>query len=325
MQGLNQNHMKAVTLNAYGAPEVLEVTDQPMPAPASQEVIVKVQAVGVNYADLFIRQGIYPFIPQFPAILPGEVSGIITETGSEVQHLKAGQRVTGHAAAGYAAYVAIPAAALTVLPDNVTPAEGLLTHALTAQHLLEQTSGYRSVVITAAAGGVGSKAVQLAKIKGVPQIIALTGSAAKQDFVRSLGATHAINYRDADWMQQLTAITGTQGADLILDATGGDTPAQLVTALALNGTLIIYGNSSGQPTSVNPQELIMKSARIIGSTVYNIPPEQRQQWSRYLLELIADGRLLSQVNSYPFTDVVRAHSDMANRQNTGRTVLTFPD
>ncbi|QJB38163.1 zinc-binding dehydrogenase [Chitinophaga oryzae] len=317
--------MKAVTLNAYGAPEVLEVTDQPMPVPAPQEVIVKVQAVGVNYADLLIRQGIYPFIAQFPAILPGEVSGIITETGSGVQHLKAGQRVTGYAPAGYAAYAAIPAAALTVLPDQVSPAAGLLTHALTARHLLEQTSGYRSLVITAAAGGVGSKAVQLAKIKGVPQIIALTGSAAKQNYVRSLGATHAINYRESDWLQQLTAITGPQGADLVLDATGGDTPAQLVSALAVNGTLIVYGNSSGQPTAVNPQELIMKSARIIGSTVYNILPEQRRQWSQELLELIAAGQLQSQINSYPFTDVIRAHSDIEGRRNTGRTVLSFPD
>ncbi|SKA47871.1 NADPH2:quinone reductase [Chitinophaga eiseniae] len=317
--------MKAVTINAYGAPDVLEVTDRPMPVPTPQEVIVKVQAVGVNYADLLVRQGIYPFIPQFPAILPGEVSGIITETGSDVQHLRAGQRVTGYAPAGYAAYAAISATALTVLPDHVAPAEGLLTHALTAQHLLEQTSGYSSVVITAAAGGVGAKAVQLAKIKGVPHIIALTGSAAKQTYVRSLGATHVINYRDADWLQQLTTVTGTQGADLILDATGGDTPAQLVTALAVNGTLIIYGNSSGQPTAVNPQELIMKSARVAGSTVYNIPPELRQQWNRYLLELIADGRLQSQVNNYAFTDVARAHSDMENRRNIGRTVLTFPD
>ncbi|MBC9909681.1 quinone oxidoreductase family protein [Chitinophaga varians] len=317
--------MKAVTLNAYGTPDVLEVTDQPMPVPAPNEVIVKVQAVGVNYADLLIRQGIYPFIPQFPAILPGEISGIITETGSEVQHLQTGQRVTGHASAGYAAYTAVPAAGLTILPDQVLPAAGLLTHSLTAKHLLEQTSGYRSVVITAAAGGVGSQAVQLAKRKGVPQIIALTGSAAKQEYVRSLGATQALNYRDTDWLRQLTDITGPQGADLILDATGGDTPAQLVSALAVNGTLIVYGNSSGQPTSVNPQELIMKSARIIGSTVYNIPPAQRQQWSHELVELIASGQLQAQINSYPFNEAARAHSDMGNRRNTGRTVLSFPE
>lgn len=317
--------MKAVTLNAYGAPEVLEVTEQPMPAPAPHEVIVKVQAVGVNYADLLIRQGVYPFIPQFPAILPGEINGIITATGSEVQHLQAGQRVTGHAPAGYAAYAAIPAAGLTVLPDQIPPAAGLLTHPLTAQHLLEQTSGYRSVVITAAAGGVGSQAVQLAKIKGVPLIIALTGSTAKQEYVRTLGATHAINYRDTDWLQQLTAITGQQGADLILDATGGDMPAQLATALAVNGTLIVYGNSSGQPSSINPQELVMKSARVVGSTVYNIPAGQRQQWSDYLVKLIATGQLQARINSYPFTDAARAHSDMGNRQNTGRTVLTFPE
>ncbi|NLR67863.1 zinc-binding dehydrogenase [Chitinophaga varians] len=317
--------MKAVTLNAYGTPEVLEVTEQPMPVPAPHEVIVKVQAVGVNYADLLVRQGIYPFIPQFPAVLPGEVSGTIAQTGTEVQHLQPGQRVTGYAPAGYAAYTAIPAAGLTLLPDRIAPAAGLLTHSLTAQHLLEQTSGYRSVVITAAAGGVGSQAVQLAKIKGVPQIIALTGSEAKQAYVRSLGATHAINYRDTDWLRQLTDIAGPQGVDLILDATGGDTPAQLLSVLAANGTLIVYGNSSGHPTSINPQELIMKSARIVGSTVYNIPPAQRQEWSDYLVNLIATGQLQAQINSYPFTDAARAHSDMANRRNTGRTVLSFPE
>ncbi|MBC9933000.1 quinone oxidoreductase family protein [Chitinophaga qingshengii] len=317
--------MKAVTLHAYGAPEVLQVAELPMPHPAPQEVIVKVQAVAVNYADLLVRQGVYPMIQQFPAILPGEISGVITATGSEVQHLQPGQRVSGYAPAGYAAYAAMPVAGVIVLPEAVVPAQGLLTQSLTAQHLLEQTSGYRSVVITAAGGGVGSQVVQLARIKGIPQIIALTGSAAKQQYVRSLGATHAINYRDSDWLQQLTNITGPQGADLILDATGGDTPSRLVTALAVNGTLIIYGNSSAQPSSVNPRELIMKSARVVGSTVYNIPPVQRQQWTDYLVQLIATGQLTSKVNSYPFTEAALAHQDVENRHNTGKTVLTFPD
>lgn len=323
--GVNKNiHMKAINIKAYGTPEVLEVTEQEMPVPAPDEVLVKVKAIGINYADLLIRKGIYPMIPQFPAIMPGEISGEVIQTGSAVSHLQPGQQVTGYAPGGYAAYAAVPAAGLTLLPHGLEPSRGLLSQALTAQHLLEQASGYQSVVITAAGGGVGSNAVQLARIRGVKQIIAITGSTHKHDYVRSLGATHTLSTEDPSWLQQLAAITG-HGADLILDATGGDTTSTLVQALAVNGTLIVYGSTSTQPANLNPQELIMKSARVIGSTVYNIPPEQRQQWLAYLIGLTEAGQLKGQVNSYPFTAVAQAHQDIEQRRTTGRTILVFPD
>ena len=314
-------HMKAIVLKQYGGPDVLELQDAAMPGPAADEVLVKVQAVNVNYADVLVRRGIYPAGAPLPAIAPGEVEGVVEKAGAAVTHLRPGQRVTGFAPAGYAEYAVLKAAQAICLPAGLPLGHGLLGHALTAQNLLHQAEGCQSVVITAAAGGVGSMAVQLAVLKGVKNIIGLVGSREKVARVKALGATHAISYEEADWQQQVRAATGNTGADLVLDAVGGAIGGALVGLLAPKGTLVVYGSSSGQPTLVTAQELIFTGARVTGATLFTAPPEKLQQWAGEVIQYMEAGRLQLQVTPYPLADAAVAQEAVEGRKTMGKVVL----
>ena len=287
---------------------VLEIISSPIPVPQPDEVLVRTTAIGINYADLLIRKGIYPK-PQ--AIMPGEIEGIIEQAGSNVKHLQAGQKVTGYASEGYAEYATIPAGQAFLVPGDLPIGNGLLTQALTAQHLLSQSGEPSSVIITAAAGGVGTFLIQLAKLKGIKTIIALSGSKEKQRYTSTLGATHALHYNDEINME----------ADLILDAIGGETPATLVSRLAPHGTMIVYGGTAMQPTNINVQQLMYRSNKIIGSTIYAVSFEQKQRWFDELTGLVRAGKLFFPLTSYPFTDAAKAHQAIEDRETTGKVAL----
>lgn len=317
--------MKAIILKEYGGPEVLALQEVAMPQPAADEVLVKVAAVNVNYADALIRRGVYPAGKELPAVVPGEVEGVVEQAGADVKHLQPGQRVTGYAPAGYAEYAVLKAAQAIQLPHDLPLGHGLLTHALTAQNLLHQVENYSAVIITAAAGGVGSMAIQLAKLKGVKTIIGLAGSKEKLAYVTSLGATHAISYADAGWQQQVKAATGNAGADLVLDAIGGEVGSALVPLLAAKGTLVVYGNSSGQPTLITAQQLIYTGAKVTGATLFNVPPATLQQWANELIRHIQEGRLQLQVTRYSLAEAAAAQRDIEGRLTTGKVVLTIEE
>lgn len=300
--------MLAIITTQTGGPEVLTIQQTAVPQPQPDEILVKTTAIGINYADLLIRKGIYP---KTTAIMPGEIEGIIEQTGSNVKHLHAGQKVSGYSTQGYAEYATIHASQAFVLPIDLPSGHGLLVQALTAQHLLSQAGDPSSILITAAAGGVGSFLVQLAKLKGIKTIIALTGSKEKYAFVRSLGATHAYTYGEQTNLK----------ADVIVDAVGGETGAALIHQLAPYGTMIVYGGTAGQPTNIDVQQLIHKFGKVTGSTLYSLSAEQKQQWYHELADLITQGKLTFHITTYPFADVVKAHQAIENRTTTGRVAL----
>jgi len=186
--------MQAIQLAATGEPEVLELKQLPAPNMLPGEVLVKIEAIGLNFVDTLIRKGKHPSFQSFPAIMPGEIEGVITSVSKDVTQFYPGQRVTGYTQAAYAQFAAISTEQLTVLPDDLPTGKGMLIQHLTAQNLLHQASGYRSVLITAAAGGVGSSVICTARIKNVPVIAGLLGNMQKAPYVQSLGATHAISY-----------------------------------------------------------------------------------------------------------------------------------
>lgn len=300
--------MQAIITTQTGGPEVLTIQQTTKPQPQPDEILVKTTAIGINYADLQIRKGIYP---KSDAIMPGEIEGIIEQAGANVKHLQAGQKVTGYSTQGYAEYATIHASQAFVVPDDLPSGHGLLVQALTAQHLLSQSGGPSSILITAAAGGVGSFLIQLAKLKGIKTIVALTGSKEKHAYVKSLGATHAYTYSEQ------TGLT----VDVVLDAIGGETATALLPLLAQHGTMIVYGGTASQPTNIDVQQLIYKSNKVIGSTIYAVPVEQKQQWFNELIDLIKEGKLIFNITTYPFADVAKAHQAIENRTTTGKVVL----
>jgi NADPH2:quinone reductase len=177
------------------------------------------------------------------------------------------------------------------------------------------------VIVTAAGGGVGSIAIQLAKIKGAETIIGLTGSMQKADLIHSLGATAVIDYRSDNWLDQLDALTKKKGADLILESVGGDIGSALFTRLAPGGTMVVYGFSSGKLASIDMQSLVISATRVVGARLITASEVQKQQWANELVQWIRTGQLKTPITSYSLADVAQAHADMENRSTTGRVIL----
>ena len=312
--------MKAIQLAKYGGPDVLVLNEVPRPKCNSGDVLVHVQAVGLNYVDILIRRGSHLQASQFPAVMPGEVEGIIEEVGADVKYLQPGQRVTGYSRAGYAQLATIPADQITVLPDDLPLGKGLLIQHLTARNLLNQATSYQSLAITAAAGGVGSSVVAMANAKGVKTIIGLVGDSAKISYVKSLGATDVIVYTEENWFEQLKEITKQKGVDLIMDAVGGTIGSTLVRQLSDEGTLVIYGNSSGEPSPITLQNL-MPGRKAFAARLYGVTADLRNHWANEIVQLIQSGDLNFSLTFYSLADAAKAHSDMESRTSTGRLIL----
>jgi len=314
--------MKAIILNQYGGPEVLEWQEMEKPHPQADEVLIKTTAICINYANVLIRQGKYQAYYPLPARMPGEIEGVIEAVGANVQHLTVGQRVVGVASNGYAAFAAINAKDVFLLPPDLPATQGLLSQGLTAQYLLQQANDYQSVIITAAASGVGSFAVQLARLKGVKHIIALAGNKEKVAYAKSLGATHACSYFDADWQEQVLQATNNRGADLVLDAIGGDTGTALATMISQYGTMVAYGNMSEKSMSIDGTTMALKSNRIIGASIFHATQENKQQWFNEMIAGIQEGKLKLDATIFPYTAIVAAFQSIENRTATGRVILT---
>jgi NADPH2:quinone reductase len=313
--------MKAIQFDHHGGPEILTIREVPKPVCQPEEVSVRVEAIGLNYVDTAIRKGNHLPVQQFPAFMPGEMEGVIEEVGKKVRHLHRGQRVTGYSGAGYAQFAVVPASAVTVLPDDLPLGKGMLIQHLTAQNLLHQATGYQSVLITAAAGGVGSSAVQIAKIKGARMIIGLVGDPGKAGYIQSLGATDVISYSEDNWPKQLEKITEQKGVDLVLESVGGSIGSELVTQLSTNGTMVVYGNSSGEPSPITLQSLIMQTRKIVTARLYSAPVELRNQWTNEIIQWIQSGELNVALTFYSLADAAKAHADLESRKSTGRLIL----
>jgi NADPH2:quinone reductase len=314
--------MQAIQLAATGGPEVLELEELPEPNIQPGEVLVKIDAIGLNYVDTLIRKGKYPVLQSFPAIMAGEIEGVITSVSKDITQFHPGQRVTGYTQAGYAQFASISADQLTVLPDDLPIGRGMLIQHLSAQNLLHQASGYKSVLVTAAAGGVGSSAICIARIKNIPMIAGLLGNMQKAPYIQSLGATHAISYLEENWFHQLKEIPNNNGFDLILDSVGGVIGSALVELLAPGGTLVVYGNSSGQPSSIDLQSIVMPAVKkITGARLNAAPAELKTKWTKEIFQWITSEQLNVAATFYPLADAASAHRDMENRTSTGRLIL----
>jgi len=321
--------MKAVRIHQTGGPEVLTFEDVPTPTPGPGEVLIKVAAAGINFADLMARQGVYPSPNGLPAILGFEVAGTVAAIGEGVTTPDIGARVVGISpSGGYAEYAVAPAASMVPIPDllDFPAATAVFLQGLTAYGLLQVGARLQpgeTVLVHAAAGGVGSLAIQLAKLLGAGRVIGTTSAEEKLDLVQRLGADAAINYREPNWAEQINTLTDGQGVDIILDGVGGEIGAQSPSILAPRGRIVVYGSASGQPTMIAGQALMFKGQSLIGYSMgAQTPPEEMAANIRSLLGYVTEGQLQITVGqTFPLAEAAAAHQAIAERSTVGKVVL----
>ncbi|WP_423738005.1 quinone oxidoreductase family protein [Chitinophaga caseinilytica] len=313
--------MKAIVQTGTGGPEVLTLRDMPLPQPKSGELLVKVSAIAVNHANKLLRNGVFPAPSPFPHVMLGEVEGYIVAVGPDVETFRPGQRVTGVSMEGFAEYAAVHASQAYLLPEGLAVAEGLLSGGFTAHHLLDQApENIDSVLITGAAGVIGSFAVQLAQLRGVPVIGAVAGGAEKLDYLRDMGATVAVSHQTENWLQTLQS-AAPEGYSLLLDAGGGPIATQLLPLLAPGGTAVLYGNMSAQPVETDGNLLAFRSLKIFGASVFAAAAADKQRWHEEMVEAVINGKLCIPSTGYEFEDYAAAFAALESRQVPGRIVL----
>lgn len=320
--------MKAVRIEQFGGVEVLQWTDTEAPTPRPGQVLIKVDAAGVNYADIMRRQGNYPG-PDLPATLGLEAAGTIAQLGEGVTGLAVGQRVMGMGPQGQAEYVAINANYVFPYPESVDPVQagGMPIVFLTAYHLLKtrgQLQAGDTVLIQAGASGVGTVAIQLAKAWGA-RVITTASTTEKLDLARSLGADETINYAAQDFEEEVRQLTDGNGVELLLECVGGPTLEKSLRCVASYGKLISYGNASGTAATLPAAEIFAANRTVIGFSMGRSPMGRLDHRAAMaeIFDLLADGRLRLVVDRVlPMAQVAAAQQHLSNRGSQGKVILT---
>lgn len=321
--------MKAIRIQETGGPEVMRLEEIETPAPQKDEVLIRIAAAGINYADLAQRQGTYLTRTRTPTTLGFEVAGTVAGHGPNVSAPPLGTRVIALANGGYAEYSVAPASGVIPIPDTLdfTHAAAFMVQGLTAYQLLREAARIQageSVLVHAAAGGVGTLAVQLAKLMGAGQVIGTASSAVKLELARHLGTDVGINYSQPDWFEQVKSATQGRGADIILEMVGGEIGTQSLQCLAPYGRMVIYGAASGQITQFTGIQLMYKNQSIIGYwlTSWLQRHDRIAVAALELMQYLNSGQLQIIVGAtFPLAEAAQAHEAIARRQTTGKVVL----
>ena len=312
--------MRAVQIDEFGGPEVLQVVDVPKPEPGDGEVLIEVSRAGMNFADTHQRENSYLARYEVPLILGGEVAGT-TEDGRRVVALLP--------SGGYAEYVAAPAATVYPIPDGLDDgaALALLIQGLTAWHLLRtcgRVAPGESVVVISGAGGVGSLAVQLAKPFGAGRVIATASSEEKRALTLELGADAAVDTAVDDLTGSLVEAAGGRRVDVVLEMSGGRIFDQCAEALAPFGRIVAYGIASREQNTLETGRLMRKSRTVVGFWLVNClgRRDMVEEPLADLFDRAARAELEPLVGAtYPLSEVRRAHEDMQGRRTSGKLLL----
>ena len=319
-----------VTVSAFGGPEQLsvEIVTEPMP-PSPGQLLVDVEAAGVNYLDVYQRKGFSPVSLPFGPGLEGV--GRVREIGEGVapNNLVVGDRVAWINAPGsYASQVLVRASEAIPVPREFTIAQALLFQAITAEYLVSEYRSVRPgdrVLVHAAAGGVGQLLVQWLKQLGA-WVVGTTSSDFKAAAVRSAGADAVINYgKDYAFLEDLLSLTQGNGVDLAFDAVGAATLTTTLKSLAKGGTAVSFGSASGPPPLIDPRQLVPKCTRLAGAALFAYvgDPSELQRRAAIVVDAIKSGWLrMDQGTAYTLANVAEAHRDIESRKTHGKLYLT---
>ncbi|MCM3667508.1 NADPH:quinone oxidoreductase family protein [Mesobacillus maritimus] len=322
--------MKAVQFKEYGGPEVLNVIDAEKPVAKGRDVVIEVHAVGVNYADTARREGQYVVPTPLPYIPGAEVAGVVVEVGEDVTSVRPGTRVvTLIESGGYAEYALADERSLIPLPDQIDyhTAAALPLQGLSAYHVLKTMGRLEkgeTVLVHAAAGGVGTIAVQLAKVFGAGKVIATASTPEKLELAREMGADVLINYTEEGWEQQVREATGKKGVDVALEMAGGDVFYKTLKCLAPFGRLVIFGVASGEQSKFNPSSLMARNQSVIGFFLPQImrKPELLLPSTQELFQYVIEGKVKLTIGGvYPLDQAQEVHTLLQGRKTIGKLIL----
>ena len=320
--------MKAVRVHKYGGPEVLTLEEIPVPEPKAGEVCVKIEAIGVNYIDIYQRTGLYPL--QTPFTLGTEGAGIVDAVGPNVTEVKKGERV-GYASilGSYAEYAIVPAARLVPIPPNIEArtAAALMLQGMTAHYLTHSTYPLKkgeTALLHAAAGGVGLLLIQIAKQLGAT-VIGTVSTEAKAKLAKEMGADHLILYTQNDFLAEVKKLTDGRGVNVVYDSVGQTTFDKSLDCLRPRGYLVLFGQSSGPVPPFDPGKLAAKGSLFLTRPSlphYTLERSELLQRANDVFNLTATGKLKVRIDkTFPLAEVAEAHRQLEGRKTTGKVIL----
>lgn len=319
--------MLAVQAVRTGGPEVLEVVDLPLPSPGPGQILVRHQAVGLNYIDTYHRSGLYPV--KTPLVIGLEAAGVVEAVGGSVTRFKIGDRVAYNGTMGaYAEAAIVPADRAVKVPDNIglDVAAAALLKGMTAEFLIRRCFHVKQgdwVLVHAAAGGVGQILVQWCKALGAT-VVATVGSTAKASVAHDLGADHVIDYSHEDVAARVAELTGGQGVAVVYDGVGKDTWEASLASLARRGMLVTFGNASGPAPAFAPLALAPKSAFVTRPKLFDyiVTTEELDESAEALFSVIASGEVKIDIGkTFPLAEARAAHEALESRRTVGATLL----
>jgi NADPH:quinone reductase len=321
--------MKTIRFHEVGGPDVLRFEDVERPRMAPNRVLVRIHTIGVNFADTLLRRGAYLAQPKLPETPGFEAAGVVVETGEESDRNLLGQRVVVLGERCYSEYVTASRSQLIGLPDNISFEQGAAfpVQALTAYHMLytvDHVAPGRTVLVHAAAGGVGLLAVQMAKLGGA-RVIGTTSSMEKAKFVQEAGADEIILYTQTDFAERVAQLTWQRGVDIVLDSVGKATVQTSLASLAPFGHLISYGSASGRPDPIDIGSLYARSLKVSAFWLFTVTrtPAIAQRGVEQVLDWISNGKIHLRIGlKLPLEQAAEAHRRMEARQTTGKILLT---
>jgi NADPH2:quinone reductase len=320
--------VKAIRIEGFGGPEVLRLADVPDPSPGPGQIVVRVEAAGVNFIDVYHRTGLYP--NPLPFVPGQEGAGVVAGRGPGVTTFREGNRVAWSGVSGsYAERVLLPADRAVGLPAGVgaEAAAALMLQGMTAHYLSSSTfplTKGHTCLVHAAAGGVGLLLVQMAKRRGA-RVIGTVGSEAKAALAREAGADEVILYREEDFLEAVKRLTGGRGVDVVYDAVGKATAERSLDCLVPRGMMVFYGNASGPVPPIDPLVLSRKGSLFLTRPILAHYVADRASLEARASEVLGDaaaGRLRVRIDrKHPLAEAAEAHRALEGRQTAGKVLL----
>jgi len=320
--------VRAIRIHAVGGPEVLQVEDVPVSSPGPGEVLIRVEATGINFIDIYRRTGLYPVKP--PLTLGTEAAGVVERVGEDVATCRVGDRIVSASVSGaYAEWALVPADRAVPVPDRVTPkqAAAVLLQGLTAHYLAFSTYPLRkgdTCLVHAAAGGVGLLLCQVARRAGA-RVIGTVSTEEKAALARDAGADEIIIYTREDFVAAVKRMTDGAGVQVVYDSVGRDTFDRGLDCLAIRGMMVLYGQSSGPVAPFDPQILNRKGSLFLTRPTlahYTRTRAELLERSGEVLHWVAEGALRVRIeHEFPLDQAAEAHRELEARRTTGKVLL----
>jgi NADPH2:quinone reductase len=323
--------MKTVRIHETGGTEVLKYEELADPEYNSHEVLVSIESISVNFSDTLIRRGLYPYMPDFPAILGNEAAGIITALGEDVKGLNIGQKVIVFGYPSYASLTAVPATRVIPIPESIDLDEAAALPIIyqTAYHMLHTVKRIKageSVLIYAAAGGVGTAVLQLGKIAGI-KMIGLTSTDAKAREITAQGIDYVINYKKENVVEKVLELTNGKGVDLILDCVGGPDFGENFKMMNTMGHLIWFGIAAGNPSTNLLAALGKEPAKSYAVSMFHLyaiinNPRLMAESFATLIGYLSEGNIKPVIHDrIPLAEAAKAHDILEKHENIGKVLL----